>query len=318
MAIHVLGIRHHGPGSARSLLKALAALQPDLLLVEGPADAASLLPYLSDPTLVPPVAMLLYNPKALQQAAYFPFADFSPEWQAIKWALQHEVPVEFMDLPQGIQLALDQTAQENRQLSVLPEQERATALSPEQRTLLADPLGYLARLAGYEDSERWWEVTFEEQAADGRIFPALIELMGTLRAEVKDWMPRREKLREAFMRKSIRTALKKGRECIAVVCGAWHAPALHHLSDYPASADNKQLRGIKKIKLSATWIPWTYERLSLRSGYRAGVLSPAWYQLLFHQREEVALYWMSNVAQLFREKDMDASSAHIIEAVRLA
>jgi hypothetical protein len=37
--VHVLGIRHHGPGSARSLGAALAALAPDVVLIEGPPDA---------------------------------------------------------------------------------------------------------------------------------------------------------------------------------------------------------------------------------------------------------------------------------------
>jgi hypothetical protein len=40
---HVFGIRHHGPGSARSLLRALDALRPDVLLIEGPPDAAGVL-----------------------------------------------------------------------------------------------------------------------------------------------------------------------------------------------------------------------------------------------------------------------------------
>ncbi|MEM9824072.1 MAG: DUF5682 family protein [Bacteroidota bacterium] len=82
--------------------------------------------------------------------------------------------------------------------------------------------------------------------------------------------------------------------------------------------DNCFLKVFKKIKIKTTWIPWTYDRLAIKSGYRAGVLSPAWYQLLFHQPEEVVLYWMSTVAQLFRNEDMEASSAHVIEAVRLA
>ena len=43
MAIHLLGIRHHGPGSCRNVLNYLQELQPDLILVEGPAEAEALL-----------------------------------------------------------------------------------------------------------------------------------------------------------------------------------------------------------------------------------------------------------------------------------
>ena len=44
----IFGIRHHGPGSARSVLKALKELQPDLILVEGPPDAQDVLPLAAD------------------------------------------------------------------------------------------------------------------------------------------------------------------------------------------------------------------------------------------------------------------------------
>ena len=38
----VYGIRHHGPGSARSLRNALAEQEPDIVLVEGPPEADGL------------------------------------------------------------------------------------------------------------------------------------------------------------------------------------------------------------------------------------------------------------------------------------
>jgi hypothetical protein len=41
--VEVFGIRHHGPGSARSLVAALIDYQPDVVLIEGPADADPLL-----------------------------------------------------------------------------------------------------------------------------------------------------------------------------------------------------------------------------------------------------------------------------------
>ena len=37
---------------------------------------------------------------------------------------------------------------------------------------------------------------------------------------------KREALREAYMRQCIREAIKAGHQRIAVVCGAWHVPAL--------------------------------------------------------------------------------------------
>jgi len=261
--------------------------------------------------------MLIYNPKKLSQAAYFPFAEFSPEWQAIRFGLKRELPIHFMDLPQGIFFNLENKAAESDQLSMEETHPISSQMNEEDKRLFADPLGYLAKLGGYNDSERWWEIMFERQSSPQEIFPAILEMMTELRNALKGPLPPRERLREAHMRKILRTIVKKGYEKIAVICGSWHTPALN-LQNYKSSDDNKILKGIKKVNVKATWIPWSYHRLSNQSGYGAGVFSPAWYQLLFHQPEEVVLRWMTRLAQLLRKADLDASSAHVIEAVRLA
>ena len=311
--VEVFGIRHHGPGSARRLLRALEALNPDVLLVEAPADAEVLLDSMSLPDLIPPVAMLLYDKNDLSKASYYPFAEFSPEWQAIKYALDKGISIKFMDLPQGINFA--KRAKEKDQTIPTDLQQNPTQPLPKYVT---DPLTYLAELAGYSDSERWWEATFEEQFEDTEIFPALLELMTGLREASQDHISSDTLLREAWMRKTMRISIKEGAERMAVVCGAWHAPALHQLDQHKAADDNRLIKGLKKIKISATWIPWTYSRLASQRGYGAGVTAPAWYQLLFKNPEEAVLRWMSKLGRLFRSEDMDGSPAHAIEAVNLA
>ena len=106
-SVHLFCIRHHGPGSARSLLAALAALEPDCILVEGPPDAQEVLPLALHAEMAPPVALLVYARDDLQRAAFFPFAAFSPEWQAIRFGLERGVPVQLMDLPQAHALAVE-------------------------------------------------------------------------------------------------------------------------------------------------------------------------------------------------------------------
>ena len=97
--LRLFGIRHHGPGSAASLVHALNEFRPDILLLECPADAEAALTAATRPGLVPPVALLLYNPKQHQQASFLPFATFSPEWQAIQWCHQHGAHLRCFDLP---------------------------------------------------------------------------------------------------------------------------------------------------------------------------------------------------------------------------
>src|SRR6476620_10828180 len=106
MTVDVFGIRHHGPGSARSLVEDLERLKPDCVLIEGPPDADGLIPLAAADGMKPPVALLIYDPDAPRDAAFYPFAVFSPEWQAIRYALQTGVPVRFIDLAVGTQLAM--------------------------------------------------------------------------------------------------------------------------------------------------------------------------------------------------------------------
>jgi hypothetical protein len=310
----VFGIRHHGPGSAKSLKKALNDLAPDCILIECPADAEKMLSFVGNENLKPPVALLIYNPKLLTQAAYIPFADFSPEWQAMKYAIKRDIPIRCMDLPMNLTFTINQQEAEKKQLKF----ETNNQLTSHDKTFRKDPLGYMAEIAGYSDSERWWEVTFESAENETEIFASILEMMTALRQEEIRKESTETLRREAYMRKVIRKAIKDGFDNIAIVCGAWHSPVLHNVAHYKQSTDNAILKGIKKTSTKATWVPWSYDRLTYLSGYGAGVLSPAWYELLFSNRKETTMRWMTKVARLFRKKDLDASAAHVIEAVRLA
>lgn len=309
----VFGIRHHGPGSSKALISALEEYQPDYILVEGPPEADQLIPWVLKPGMTAPVALLVYNPKDLQQASYFPFALFSPEWQALLFALSRQVPVRFMDLPLALSFTLDKelSLQGTLALDALPEH-----IAPER--IHRDPLAYLATLAGYTDSERWWDATFEQTVNGAEIFDILIQMMTTLRQELNRAESDETLLREAWMRRTIRQVIKEGYQKVAVVCGAWHAPVLHHLGQYADKSDAQLLKGIKKSPVTATWSPWSYDRISVQHQYGAGVVSPAWYELLFQNREEASIRWLTQTARLLRSEDMEASSAHVIDALRLA
>ncbi len=293
MAHTVFGIRHHGPGSARSLERALDALQPDTVLIEGPPEADALLELAAREDMEPPVALLTYVPDEPARAAFYPFARFSPEWRAIRHALAHDVPVRFMDLPAANKMAA--------------RDEEPT------RGLRADPLAALAEVAGHGDPERWWEDVVESRR-DENAFEAVTEAMGALREAFPEHDASEER-REAFMRQSIRAA-NKAAENVAVICGAWHAPALTDLG--PAAPDQRTLKGLPKVKVATTWVPWTYGLLARASGYGAGVDSPAWYDQLFDEADDPVARWLSRAAQLLRAEGLDASAAQVVDAARLA
>jgi hypothetical protein len=306
MSIHLFGIRHHGPGCARSLLQALHALQPDCILVEGPPEADTLMPFVGQPGLQPPVALLVYAPQTPQQAVFYPLAEYSPEWQAIRYANEYAVPLRFCDLPQSHRLAAPGDEPDDAG-------ESGTAAGDSPR---ADPLRWFAHAAGYGDTETWWDHLVEQRSDSLDLFAAIAEMMTAARGEAGPSADKWETLREAYMRNTIRLAEKQGYQRIAVVCGAWHVPALASMPG--AKSDAELLKGLPKLKLAATWTPWSYGRLASRSGYGAGVAAPGWYHHLWHWPRQASLYWLTEVAALLRRHDLDASSAHIIEAARLA
>jgi Family of unknown function (DUF5682) len=338
VSIHIFGVRHHGPGCARSLRDALEKLEPDIVLVEGPPDAHGVLPLLAHKDMRPPVALLIYAPDHPKHAVYYPFTSFSPEWQALHYALSHNIPTRFMDLPQAIQLAKvpaeelvpsaestegshringTKTIESVQTVSEVPENagEPLADSVPSEVNIADDPLGMLAQAAGYSDHELWWEQQIEQRMDTTNLFEGILEAMTALRS---DTTPKNEEeaQREAHMRQAIRAAQKEGFQRIAVVCGAWHSPVLSDLSN--AKADAALLSGLKKVKVEATWIPWTNSRLAYRSGYGAGVTSPGWYEHLWTAPDKISIRWLIHAAQLLREQGLDTSSANVIEAVRLA
>ncbi len=350
--IRIFGIRHHGPGCARSLVRAFEEWQPDALLIEGPPEGESVLPMAIDEAMVPPVALLVYAEEEARCAAFYPFAEFSPEWQALRYALTRQLPVRFMDLPVAVRFALEkeeeaalsaeapedggdaaEPAGDRQEQSASPSveesfeealpEEGATEPSAEAQDYFdaTDPLDWLGRAAGYESGESWWNHMVEERLDGLLLFDAIREAMTALRQD-KEKHGRNpspmEARREAHMRSCLRKARKEGWQRIAVVCGAWHVPALE--AKVAAKDDNALLKGLPKMKVAATWAPWTYAALSVRSGYGAGVDSPAWYEHLWRNdtTKSRTISWLTSAARLFREEGLDCSPAHIIESARLA
>jgi hypothetical protein len=320
--LHLLGIRHHGPGSAALLRQALDALDPACVLVEGPPEADTLIPFAAAAGMNPPLALLLYASDDSSAASFFPFAEFSPEWQALRWALDHQRPVRFIDWPAGISLALSREPAEQQPNQPQP----------------ADPLDLLAEVAGYEDGEAFWNALIEQSGGGpdeaGRhaisVFAAVEQVMTEARGhqltsgETNETELLRHARREAFMRIHMRQALKEHAGKIAVVCGAWHLSALRAPSKI--AEDKALIKDLPRLKVEATWVPWTDSRLTYHSGYGAGVVSPGWYRHLWSlynathapSPESFAAVWQARTTTMLRGEGYPAPTASAIEAARLA
>src|SRR4051812_16105800 len=102
--VHLFPVRHHSPRAASCLRSWLETVRPELLLVEGPSDARSLIPVITDPESEPPIAILAYSTDGKPQSCMWPFVRYSPEYEALRWAREHGVKAEFIDWPSGTAL----------------------------------------------------------------------------------------------------------------------------------------------------------------------------------------------------------------------
>jgi len=290
-----------------------------------PADADKVLREVVTNGLRPPVALVLYDAKDIERASFYPFASFSPEYQAIDWAVERDVDVWPIDLPARNYLVqssapipptLFATKEPPvEEPSVLPGKTRKQLRNQLQR----DPLSLMAELSGYKDSEAWWDATLERSHEDAlAVFDALLSMVAELRETFPSASDDENQRREAFMRIEIRKAMKTGAERIAIIVGAWHGPAVADPLKHKAATDKAIIKGLPKVKVAAAWVPWSYPRLARAGGYGAGVASPNWYQLVHDFPANATDRWMATAAKLLRKEGFDASPAMATEGVALA
>lgn len=322
---HLFGIRHHGPGSAASLVAALDALDPALVLIEGAPEAEPLAGYAALAGMQPPLAILHCQADDPANAIFAPFAEYSPEWQAMRWALARGRAIRLIDWPAAHALAFGKALDDQP-----PDDEEGEEHDAPPPPVSGDPLDMLATVAGYTDGEAWWNAMVESSQPGPAMFAAIESAITELRSAseaqggLSPWREARDAVREAFMRLALRAALKDEPGDIAVVVGAWHVPALR--AKVPQAEDRARLRGLDKVKVESAWVPWSDSRLASASGYGAGVTAPGWYRHLWQLQggseasspESFAAGWQSRVAGLLRDEGHAVASASTIEASRLA
>ncbi|MEU5539694.1 DUF5682 family protein, partial [Streptomyces sp. NPDC020362] len=98
-APYLIGVRHHAPSLAAAVPALLDAAKPDVLLVELPAELQDWVPWLAHGETRAPVALAAAPGDGIGGPAFYPFADFSPELAAVRWAARHAVRVIACDLP---------------------------------------------------------------------------------------------------------------------------------------------------------------------------------------------------------------------------
>lgn len=302
------GIRHFSPACAFYVTEFLNRIKPECVLIEGPSDLNNLIEPLCNPFAVMPCAVLAYTVNPPVKTVLWPFADFSPEYRAMLWAIENNIPVRFCDLPSSCILA--QMVKEDENIS-------GTEEVPERKVSVYERMEKISGM----DNDSFWEYTFE-QCENYDDFIKASEEYGKSIRENSDDSDNHNKLREAFMRKIISESEKQyNSDKIAVITGAFHTMGIKNI---PFSKDDEKL--IKKLpetECKSTLMPYSYYRLSSRSGYGAGSKAPAYYEILWRNRikntlKDSSAEYLTRIAEYQREHGFQASSAQVIEALRLS
>ena len=286
-------VRHHSPSCAWHLERAIRQYRPELILIEGPENANSLIPILASPDTRAPVA-LYYSYRddagllrtgedpaggdAPRETAscYYPFLDQSPELAALRLAEQLDIPARFMDLPYGEILAATRSGSGLRAEADTVSYTDDRRLSPE---LLWDRV---CEQTGTRSFEEFWEKYYECRGLSLST-EEFVRQMNAWCLLARENTPLEELLadgclaREAHMALRIREA---GQSCgrLLVVAGGFHLWGLLHPKKEP-----DERPGIPNDSQTVYPVRYSEPAADALSGYASGMPAPAFYRKLWQQ-----------------------------------
>ncbi|MFI6454522.1 DUF5682 family protein [Streptosporangium amethystogenes] len=307
---YLLGVRHHSPALAAAVPALLDAAGAEVVCVELPADFQPWLVHLADPATLAPVA--LAGTGGDDRLGFYPFADFSPELAAIRWARERGVEVLCCDLP----LSDPGWSESDR---TLPD----PAEVPPVRAF-ADAL--TASVTGREGDDMWDRAV--EVLAPGcppeAVRRAALSVGWALRQDAEDsgGVSAGDLVREAHMRGVLAEAAAGGRRVAAVV-GAFHAPALVAPGQVvPGSAAGAP--AAKNPPPATSLVPYAFDLLDSRSGYPAGIRDPRWQQAVLAacgdpgKIRDAAARTITELCRELRAAGHTAGTGEAVETLRLA
>ncbi|MER6519874.1 DUF5682 family protein [Streptomyces sp. NPDC001553] len=314
---YLLGVRHHSPALAAMVPALLDAAGAEVLCVELPAEFQSWWEYVADPETVAPVALAGQGRDG--RLAFYPFADFSPELAAIRWARERGVEVVCCDLPLAdggwslpdapaglLPVGPDRPVP----ASGTPDGPAPDAVVPSGDGPVSGRRSFAEALAASgtgREGDDLWDRAVEVQApgcSPEAVRRAALGVGWALRADGD--VPARDLAREAHMRAVIAAASAGGRR-VAALIGAFHAPALlptdAAVADVAVGAGEDtgaatQDTGVSRPGAAgarfrddaavaaddvvvASFVPYSFDLLDSRSGYPAGIRDPLWQQAVF-------------------------------------
>lgn len=309
----IIGVRHHSPACARVVAETIRALRPAHVLIEGPADMN---PRMGELLLghTPPLAIFSYlsgpvsDDETMHHAAYTPFAQCSPEWQAIQLGAEQGAAVRFIDLPAW-----------HPDMAEIADRYAASEQARENSERYLDAL---AAELGTDSFDTTWDRLFEDTA-----HLPVTELAERLRVHFEqlradDAGSASNQAREQMMASWIAWAVRRGEGPVVVVCGGYHAPALARRwreldGSLPEVAEPASLGS--ELRHGSFLVPYTHKQLDAMAGYGAGMSSPGYYDDVWREgAERAGVKLVRGVLGRLRAKKQQASTADFIAIVTKA
>jgi len=314
-AVVYFPVRHHSPAAGRLVAELIGNSRPAAVLIEGPSDYnADFRELLLDHEL--PIAIYSYFQDAAgeRRGAYYPFSEYSPEWQAIRRAAELEIPTRFIDLPWVEVAHLD----------------RATHRYADAELRRGRYVRALCDRLGVEDFDDLWDKLIESE--ERLTLETYLQRVHLLCWHTRLWEPEvslADQRREAFMAQQIRAAEEQHDGPILVVTGGFHSSALaarlEGFRDCPGTGElpqtpeqtpgnAEQSSEIQDRGIALT--SYSYERLDNLTGYDAGLPSPGFYEHVWQTQRRGEAFGhqplLRQVVQELRDRKQRISTADLI------
>lgn len=291
----IVGIRHHSPACARLVKSLIESQRPRYVLIEGPADFNDRVDELFFSHQLP-VAIYSYcqyqDGAAPGRGAWTPFAEFSPEWQALQAARRIQAQTYFIDLPCWAQSEEEDDSPDT--------QDESQAL--------------LLRATRMDNSDTLWDHLFEDESQQTALPSALAHYFAQLRGDFPGDALNRQ--REAFMARWIAWAVQQNNGDVLVVCGGWHAPALAKMwRECPQDINTPELPSLADAITGCYLTPYSEKRLDVLAGYLSGMPAPVWQNWCWQWGlQQAGEQLLKTVLTRLRQHNLPASTADMAAA----
>lgn len=322
-------VRHHSPACSYHLKKVIDNYNPEIILIEGPAEANKVIEYIAHEETKAPVCIYYsyFDRNALieenkeKYRCYYPFLDFSPELLALREGKKRDMVCEFMDLSYAEILI------NSKKLEVMGKAQEKNTYNDDYLMKESAFIKALCEKEGCRNYNELWEKLFEidglkistEKFIENMIFSCYLS-----RASYSDEMLKEDACssRETFMSMKIRRAVKKYNK-VLVVSGGFHTSAL---IDGLEANNEITLHNIAEVDTGVYAMAYSFEESDQLNGYASGMPHPAFYQRVFENiekhmdkpYEEAVLDFIVHTGKLIRKNNGNLSTADEIEAFNMA